>query len=77
MLVIARKPQESFMIGEDIEITILDIQNDKIRIGINAPRDVSILRKELFDTKKSNQDAVNVSDHLEISKLAQAIINNK
>ncbi|HBT64987.1 MAG TPA: carbon storage regulator [Ruminococcaceae bacterium] len=77
MLIIARKPQESFVIGEDIEVVILDVQNDKIRIGINAPKDVSILRKELFDTKKSNQDAVLLSENLKINQLAKEIKKNR
>lgn len=65
------------MIGEDIEVVILDVQNDKIRIGINAPKDVSILRKELFDTKKSNQDAVLLSENLKINQLAKEIKKNR
>jgi carbon storage regulator len=77
VLIIARKPQESFVIGEDIEVVILDVQNDKIRIGINAPKDVSILRKELFDTKKSNQDAVLLSENLKINQLAKEIKKNR
>jgi len=46
------------MIGDDIEVFILDCQNDKIRVGINAPKDVQVLRKELYETKKSNAEAV-------------------
>lgn len=73
MLIIARKPQESFIIGENIEIVILDIQNDKVSIGINAPKDIQILRKELFDTKKSNKDAVISADSLMIDELDKII----
>jgi carbon storage regulator len=58
MLIITRKLQESFVIGDGIEIFILDVQNDKVKIGINAPKEVSILRKELYDTQNSNQEAV-------------------
>ena len=77
MLIIARKPQESFVIGDDIEVVILDIQSDKIRIGINAPKDVSILRKELYDTKKSNQDAVMTAEDFELDGLNRIIKKSK
>lgn len=48
MLVLTRKRDQSIVINENIEITVLDIQGDQVRIGINAPRDVSIHRKEVF-----------------------------
>lgn len=47
MLILGRKKGESILIGEDIEISILDIQGDYIRLGIQAPRKISIVRKEL------------------------------
>ena len=49
MLVLNRKPGESIIVGDNIEIKILEIQDGKIKIGIEAPRDVSILRKEIYD----------------------------
>ena len=48
MLVLTRKRDQSIVINENIEITVLDIQGDQVRIGINAPREVSIHRKEVF-----------------------------
>jgi carbon storage regulator len=48
MLVLTRKKDQSIIINENIEITVLDIQGDQVRIGINAPREVSIHRKEVF-----------------------------
>jgi carbon storage regulator len=54
MLIISRKSGESFFIGDDIEITICDIQSDKIRIGITAPADISICRKEIKEIKDEN-----------------------
>ena len=49
MLVLSRKKGESIIIGDNIEISIIDIQGDTIRIGINAPREVQIYRKELYE----------------------------
>lgn len=48
MLVLTRKKQQSIMIGDDIEIAILDVIGDKVRIGIQAPREVAVFRKEVF-----------------------------
>lgn len=50
MLVLSRKLGEKIRIGEDIEITVVDIDRGKIRLGIVAPRDVPILRTELLPT---------------------------
>ena len=48
MLVIGRKKGESLLIGDDVEITIIKIENGSVKIAINAPREISILRKELY-----------------------------
>jgi carbon storage regulator len=52
MLVISRKRGETIRIGEDIVITIVEIRGDKIRIGIEAPPNVPVHRKEIFDAMK-------------------------
>jgi len=49
MLVLNRKINESIIICDDIEIRILEINDGKIKIGIEAPRDVTVLRKEVYD----------------------------
>ena len=48
MLVLTRKTNQSIMIGDEIEISILSVAGDKVRIGIAAPRDVSVFRKEVY-----------------------------
>jgi carbon storage regulator len=57
MLIISRKAEEVFTIGEDVEICILDILSDRVKIGIRAPRDVKIMRKELLETERANLQA--------------------
>ena len=49
MLVLSRQKDESIIIGDDIEITIVDVRGDKVRLGINAPREISVHRKEVYD----------------------------
>ena len=48
MLVLSRKKEESVMIGEDVEITIVAVEGDKVRLGIKAPKDVQVHRKEVY-----------------------------
>lgn len=49
MLVLNRKKDESIVIGDDIEITIVDVKGDKVSLGINAPREISVHRREIYD----------------------------
>jgi carbon storage regulator len=49
MLALARKANESIVINNNVEITILEIKGDQVKIGINAPKSVPIYRKELYD----------------------------
>ena len=58
MLVIKRKINESILIGDNIEIIISEISGDKVKIAINAPDDVKIIRKEIKETLEFNQNAV-------------------
>jgi len=65
MLIITRKKGESLIIGEDIEITVSKIENGSVKIGIKAPKEVLILRKELYEeVKKENKEAIGVDMNL-------------
>lgn len=58
MLVLSRQRDETIMIGDDVEITIVDIRGDKVRLGITAPRHIQVHRKEVYDAiKRENQQA--------------------
>jgi len=59
MLVLTRKKDQSIIIGDNIEVTIVDIQGDQVRLGINAPRNISVHRKEIFlEIQEENKRAV-------------------
>ena len=61
MLVLSRQRDEAIVIGDDIEITIVDIRGDKVRLGINAPRQVKVHRKEVYEAiKRENASASQV-----------------
>jgi carbon storage regulator len=48
MLVLTRKSNQSIMIGDDIEVSVLSVMGEKVRIGIQAPRDIPVFRKEVY-----------------------------
>ena len=59
MLALARKVNQSIVIGNDVEVTILEIKGDQIKIGINAPKNVPIYRKEIYtQIQEENKSAV-------------------
>ena len=49
MLVLSRKRNEAIIIGENISVTVVDIRGDKVRLAFDAPRDISVHRKEVYD----------------------------
>jgi carbon storage regulator len=57
MLVLSRQKDESIMIGDDVEITIVEIRGDRVRLGITAPREVSVHRREIYDAIQREQDS--------------------
>ena len=64
-LALARKINQSIMIGSDIEITLLEIKGDQVKIGINAPKSVPIYRKEIYmqiqdENKKASEGEIDV-----------------
>ena len=65
MLALARKINQSIMTGSDIEITLLEIKGDQVKIGINAPKSVPIYRKEIYmqiqdENKKASEGEIDV-----------------
>lgn len=59
MLVLTRQKNESIILGEDIRITIIDIEGDRVRVGIDAPKTLKIMRAELLEeTRRVNAEAV-------------------
>ncbi|MDR0722260.1 MAG: carbon storage regulator CsrA [Treponema sp.] len=57
MLILSRKVNEKIMIGEDISISIIEIQGDHIRLGVDAPKAVKVFRQEVFDSIKAENKA--------------------
>ena len=57
MLVLSRQRDESIMIGDDIEITVVDVRGEKVRLGISAPAHVPVHRKEVYEAIKREHEA--------------------
>ena len=56
MLVLSRQRDETIMIGDDIEITVVDIRGDKVRVGITAPTRIAVHRKEVYEAIKAENE---------------------
>lgn len=70
MLALARKVNESIIVNDNIEITVLEVKGDQIKIGIDAPKSVPIYRKELYtQIQEANKDAADMADPTMLSKL--------
>jgi carbon storage regulator len=67
MLVLTRKAHESIMIGDDIELSVLSVTGEKVRLGLRAPRDVRILRKEIYLQVKQQEVATGSSVRQEVN----------
>jgi carbon storage regulator len=58
MLVLSRQRDETILIGDDIELTVVDIRGEKVRLGIKAPAHIAVHRKEIYDAiRKENEEA--------------------
>lgn len=69
MLVLTRKKGQQIILGDNVKITVLEINDDSIKIGICAPKEVSILRSELYlEVKQENRNAAN-SENTSLDKL--------
>ena len=70
MLVLTRKENESIMIGDDIEVKLLDIKDSQVKIGIVAPREVAVHRREVYlAIQAENQEAAAPKDLPNISNI--------
>lgn len=69
MLALSRRINESIMIGNEIEITVLEVKGDQVKIGISAPKSVPIYRKEIYlQIQQSNKEAADTSVTDEVLK---------
>ena len=68
MLILTRRVGETIVIGDDVIITVLGIKGNQVRIGINAPKDVSVHREEIY-RKIQNEKNTSIGDHVKIDRV--------
>ena len=69
MLALSRKINESIMIGHDIEITVLEIKGEQVKLGINAPKSVPLYRKEIYvQIQEANKEAASTAASPDVLK---------
>ena len=68
MLVLTRKANQSIMIGDDIEISVLAIMGEKVRIGVDAPRAVPVFRQEVYEEIQQDRNAAGADDREDVDK---------
>lgn len=73
MLVLTRKAGESIVIGSEIRVTVLEMQGRQIRLGIEAPADVSVHRGEVYERIKKENKLAAAGDSSALSRLSQAL----
>jgi carbon storage regulator len=71
MLVLTRKPSQSIMIGDGIEVQVLSVGGEKVRLGITAPRDVSIFRNEVYDRIEQEENGGDEDGDEALAKASQ------
>jgi len=80
MLVLTRQTNESIMIGDQIELMVVEIRGDKVRIGINAPVDIPVYRKEVYNAiQRENIEAAKMpaGDLRKVEELLRESVENK
>ncbi len=77
MLVLTRKLEESVMIGDEIEVRVLGIHGDQVRLGFSAPRNVAVFRKEVFEAiQEENRQAAH-SNRAGLGEIADSLRKNE
>ena len=77
MLVLTRKSNESIMIGDEIELTILSVSGDKVRVGIQAPRDIPVFRREVYLEIQQENIAAGGSARAEVDDALKRLSANR
>jgi carbon storage regulator len=73
MLILTRKLGESIIIGEKVQLSVVEINKNNIKIGINAPKDVTIYREEVFEKIKEENEMASISGIIDFTDISNTI----
>lgn len=65
MLILTRRVGETLMIGDNVSVTVLRVKGNQVRLGVNAPRDVSVHREEIYERIRKEADAKDIAGEAE------------
>ena len=77
MLVLSRRKDESIRIGDDIEITVVEVRGEVVKIGISAPKHISVYRQEVYDAIQKENIAAAKSSKEDLSEVAKALLKRR
>lgn len=77
MLVLSRKPNESIIIGDNIEVKVVEVRGEQVKLGITAPREISVHRKEIYDSIQQQNKQAAESGRTDIDKLSNLFKKKK
>jgi carbon storage regulator len=77
MLVLTRKSNQSIMIGDDIEVRVLSVAGDKVRLGIEAPDDVPVFRKEVYVEVRQENPAAGASSRADVDEALKRLSSRR
>jgi len=77
MLVITRKTDESLLIADNIEVTVLEISRDRVKLGVSAPRDITVIRYELVTAQNANRESAQIISKDALSALINEAKNSR
>jgi carbon storage regulator (csrA) len=77
MLVLSRKPNESIIISDNIEIKIVEVRGEQVKLGITAPRDISVHRKEIYESIHEQNKNAAQTKHANLDKLSNLFKKKK
>lgn len=79
MLILARRPDESIMIGDEIEISVVEVKGDQVKLGVKAPRRIKVFRKEVYEAiqEENKAAAASTPDLKNLGDIFKASSGNK
>lgn len=77
MLILSRKKNESIIIGDDIEIMVTDVRGENVKLGVNAPRHISVHRKEIYESIKAENISASETNTSHLATLSELLRKRK